>query len=212
MEFLLPSFDDSKRRFKAGDILFFQGRGPLAWLIKHFTRPRRGFSHVGLIVAFKRVNDSHEHLLLVDATSQGAGQCRITGATEGVRARPIWERINNYDGDVWCWPLKKELAVFQKAALERIARAQLSEPYSLLEASRLRRTPLGCVQRNLVRFYRWLRGVSESFDAWHCSKLSSFLLRKIGVFACDVPADLSPNSFAKLLAEQGVCDTPSRCE
>lgn len=202
----MPQASDIRPPFKAGDLLFFSGRGWLAAGLKFASADWlwAGFSHVGLIVEFWKIADStaihpSRRLLVVEATTLDRKPCEITGATSGCRARSIQPRIDSYDGRVYYFPLRTELLQNRCDDLEMAARGQLGRKYGYLDLLR-------------CRAYRRIKLLPGSRRALHCSESSGDILKQTGIIECDDVSALSPNSLAGLVTDQGTHGPAWRCE
>lgn len=196
--------------FKAGDLLFFSGRGWLAAGIKFGTLPWLGYSHVGLIVEFATRPPFllvPDRMLLVDATTVDYEPCLFTDKTSGCRARTIPERIKAYQkdgGQVYHFPIKRTLLSYQVQFLERHARTQLGKPYDYLGAWRCRSTPIAWLMRKLY---------PNTSKMLYCAESSARLLGgRLDSIVCEDPEEQSPNSLAKLVTDQDTHGPAWRCE
>lgn len=205
----MPHTNGSRPPFKAGDLLFFSGRGLLAWGIKHGTLPRLGWSHVGLVVQFRSRYPSipaADRVLLVDATTRDNEPCLFTHKTSGCRARVISERIKAYraeGGEVYHFPFVCPLNNNYRWTLEHYARHQLGKDYDWLGAWRCRSTPIAWLMR------RWFLNTPKML---YCAESSAILLGAAGLIVCENPEEQSPNSLAELVTAQGTHGPAWRCE
>lgn len=209
----MPHTNGSRPPFKAGDLLFFSGRGWLAWGIKRGTLPWLGWSHVGLVVSFTKPSPMATYLgtcdettYLVDATTLDNEPCVITGKTSGCRARSIPWRIKAYQddgGEVYHFPIKHSLDASVRRTLEHYARKQLGKEYDWLGAWRCRTTPIAML-------FRWL--FPDNRAALYCAENSADMLDFIEAIECEYPGDHSPNSLAELVTDQDTHGPAWRCE
>jgi hypothetical protein len=91
----LSNYSAVRSDMKAGDLIAFGGQGLISRIIK--WRTRSPVSHVGVVMEI----DDHGRVMVMESTSLG-GQC-------GVQVNRLSKRVREYDGNVWWFPLRKQL-------------------------------------------------------------------------------------------------------
>lgn len=156
--------------FQPGDLLAFHGRGLTSAIINAFTwgwpfrRPARwaGISHVA-VVGF------HPHDMqaaaLYESTTGSTLPCLYSGwPVSGVQCHRIEERLAEYEGLVWHYPLTAAAREFyNEEAGQSFLWAACYRPYDWHQALAARATPLGWLCRKLCRH--------NAAAAYYCSEL-----------------------------------------
>lgn len=86
------SYEDVRSEIMLGDLLLFQGKAPLSWLIRHLTHG--SYSHAGLAVWWD--HPAGRRLMVFEAV------------LEGVAVRPASTAVDRYPGQVDWWALRPE--------------------------------------------------------------------------------------------------------
>ena len=98
MSALQITYDEARKLMKPGDVIAFGGSSNFSEIIKFATYS--SVSHVGTILHTKIPEDNTDRFFnqIVESTS-----------SKGVAIARFSERLEEYDGDLWWLPLKKEI-------------------------------------------------------------------------------------------------------
>lgn len=181
--------------FRHGDLLGFSGRGLVSAGINILTRgwpflwPRSwaGLSHVG-IIGFSP--DDTSSLALYESTTGSKLPCLFVGGpVHGVQCHVIADRLAEYQGLVWHYPMTDAARSFFN---EEAAQAELwdacKRPYDYHQAFAAQSTLLGWLLRRCCR--------CDAAARWYCSELVAGVWRAGFGMLADV--QWNPNSLARM--------------
>ncbi len=187
-----------RKRFQVGDILGFSGRclSSVGINLATYGVPYWDLSHVAIVGEYRGREVLFESTTLCDLP------CMIRGKLcDGVQAHPIRQRIADYNGKVWHYPLHRTLYVHERARLARFLLSHLGAPYDLAGAERA-----GLVVWSAV--WSWLRPTHLS--SFFCSELCAAAHATAGLFPTGHAARWSPNKFCRAERRAGILCQPVR--
>ena len=172
-----------------GDAIGFSGVDLASDVINLATWgwPRRGISHVGIVT-----DDPRHGICLAESTTLAFRPCLIRGErVNGVQLQPLQERIDEYGGRVWHYPLRVPLQWPESESLNKylLDLAGSKCAYDLIGAVRSRTTPYAIVQR-------WKHGC-EDLHTLFCSELLAAAWNRVGVFETKNASGWSPNAILR---------------
>lgn len=202
--------------FAPGWIIGFSGRRWFSDFINIATYgiPRYSLSHVGILslVNCKKLCDYSELnygsgedryvTLLFESTSHCNEPCAIQGCiVNGVQAHFLDNRINNYHGKVWVYPLVNKLRPLANARLEHFLCDQLGKTYDYIGA--IRAGGLG---------FSWIESLlhSENLSSIFCSELCAAAHKHVKVMSTDNFSKWNPNHFVRFERRNGILLNPER--
>ncbi len=166
------TYQQVRERMEPGDVIAFGGKGHFSEIIKFATRA--GVSHVGVILQTRvRDDDEERHFnQIIESTS--------LHGFNGVNISRFSDRLDEYDGEIWWLPLRKEIrkqkfdqkAFYEflfKQAKDRIAYDMPQAIGSALDA--LDQLPFGLHGPGYNR---------EDFSKFFCSELVAAGLERAG--------------------------------
>ena len=170
-------------RYKLGDVIGFLGRGFCSRFINFGTCgiPNWGVSHVAIVGEWEGIP------ILFESTTQTERPCYITGSSiKGVQAHPIAQRIEEYNGHVWHYPLYRELYNHEATRLRRFLHDALGTPYDLRGAIRSG----GIVTNFLEALLR-----AEDLSSVFCSELMASAFGNLGLYSIANASRWNPNKI-----------------
>ncbi len=197
-----------------GDILGFSSHTLRGAVINMATYgiPFWGLSHVGIIADTHSLvltgYMTHQRLLLrpyyllFESTVASELQCAIQHKSVcGVQAHFPSDRIADYPGKVWHYPLNTTLRPLASARLASYLLRQIGKSYDQIGAFRA-----GGVG------YSWLESKlrPENLESLFCSELCAAAHRHIGVFKTKHASKWSPNAFVRAERREGILGKPIR--
>lgn len=116
-------YEDVRGQLKTGDVILFDGKGPISMTIKYITRAK--WSHVGMVY---KIDDM---LFCWESTSIGNTPDFDTGKiVNGVQLTLLSDRIRNYNGDdVVIRRLENELSAQQLEDIKTLRTLYRGRPY-----------------------------------------------------------------------------------
>lgn len=175
-------------RVKPGDVIAFSGRGWIADAINlgTFGIPRWSISHVGIVASPKTIGCD-------------ARICEATGK-DGVRTRDLTDRVLDYRGRVWLYPLYRRLYLHESERLTRFLLKLNGRPYD----------------RTAFRAAGYLFSLCEamlhpsSLASLFCSELVAAAHAEVGLLATTVASRWSPNGLVRTERRLGILGKPIR--
>lgn len=155
-----------------------------------------GLSHVAFAVEWPGVRRP----LLCESTTLADAPCVVAGRrVEGVQLHHLRQRVLEYHGWVWHYPLSEPLRPLEARRLAAFCRKHLGAPYDLRGAMGARHTLLA----------RWFRG-REDLSRLFCSEWCAAALREAGRLETQNASAWSPNGLARHLVRTGIVHRPRR--
>jgi hypothetical protein len=186
---------------KAGDLVFFAGRGLVSNVIQlaTYSLPNRGFSHVAIVGML------HGRPLLYESTSFPRGECVRTGKViKGVQAHWPEDLIGTDDGNKsYHVPLRQGLYSDEAERLCWLLDQSLGRGYDMIGAARSG----GFFLKQLCALLH-----RECDETLFCSELCSQVLIEVGAMQCPNYSAWSPMSLYRRLLRQGVVDEARRID
>lgn len=195
----VQQFEVSKLRDpKAGDIMGFCGDSWSSAGINVVTYgiPWWGLSHVAIL------GDHEGKLLLFESTTFNPEPCCISGKViEGSQAHIIENRLAQYQGKVWHYPLYRSLYDFEQDRLTKYLHATLGHPYSKIGAFRAGGIGFSWLESQLCE---------TDLSSLFCSEWCASAHAEIGIFPNENGARWNPNHFCRAERRMGILKTPRR--
>ena len=188
---------------RPGDMLGFVGCDLTSALINLGTLslPFCGLSHVAIVAPDHQTRP--KSLVLYESTSLADRPCCIQKkVVRGVQAHPIVERLTEYRGRVYHYPLLRMLKRSEVAELTLRAYGALGTLYDYLGAFRSRDLPLAWLQRRLF-------GEMELATIF-CSEFVAWLWKCLGRGAFANPSAWSPNRLGRYAVDNEITGRPRR--
>ncbi|MBD3308656.1 hypothetical protein GF339_19765 [candidate division KSB3 bacterium] len=161
-------YEDVKSQMQAGDVIAFGGSSHFSGIIKMAIRAE--VSHIGVILQAHVKDQATGELghTIIDSTSR-----------QGVLVSSLLDRVNEYDGDVWWLPLRRDLreTLFQAEAFYDFLCQQQGKRYDRHQAA-------GSAIDYFDRLPFGWRGPGynpEDFERFFCSELVAAGLKAAGV-------------------------------
>jgi cell wall-associated NlpC family hydrolase len=181
---------ETRSRIRTGDILLFQGRGPLSRLIRWGSKS--AYSHVGMAAWW------NARLVVLQA------------AGRGVEVLPVSLAVHEYDGQVDWYTLAADVdARLDRERLFHVAVDKLGTPYATVSLLEL-------MWRMLLGAFRWTPDPKVEPEAIFCSQYVSYCYREAGLDlredtedACTSPGDLAVCGLLRLM---GVLHRPEAAD
>lgn len=183
---------------KPGDIIGFCGHGIESQLINIGTWgiPFWGLSHIGIMARFG------DDLLLFESTTLCDEPCYIMkNPIDGVQAHLIENRIKNYKGKIWHYPLLQPLRAHESYILTKFLKKKLGVTYDVLGAVRSG----GKLLARLEAYFH-----PESMANLFCSELCAAAHREIERFDTINVSEWNPNRFVREERRRGILGKPIR--
>ncbi len=176
---------------RVGDLVGFSGYSAAGLLINlgSFGVPFFGLSHIGVVAEFAG------RAVIFESTTLCKRPCLIQKArVSGVQCHPIDERISEYFGKVWRYPLSCILTSLQRRRLSEFCMNKIGTPYDM-----------GGAFRSGGKVFSWLEGKLYGQDMQYlfCSEFCAAAHRYIDVFRNVNSSRWSPNSLIREEYEQG---------
>lgn len=185
-----------------GDLVGFAGADLLADLINLSTLglPRWGLSHVALVTEHPRYG-----VCLVESTTKAVRPCLVAGRTvAGVQMHRIGQRVEEYRGRVWHYPLRiplgRPLAAAWHSYLMDLVESE--RPYDYIGAARSRSTLYAAV-------CRWKHG-REDLRTLFCSELVAAAWSRFDLFETTNCSGWNPNALVRAARRQDIILPPYR--
>lgn len=187
---------------KAGDIIACSGYAWTSFLINFATYglPCYHASHVGII------GEYNGELLLFESTTLDDLPCVIQGEQiDGVKAVRLKDRVEQYSGRIWHYPLFRHLYVDEAARLNEFLCAKVGTPYDKIGAIRAGGIGWSWIEHLLHR---------EDLSFIFCSELCAAAHTKIGLLRTDNVSRWNPNRFVRRERRERILRKPWRvtCE
>ena len=158
--------------------------------------PFWGLSHVAGIVRLP----GESRLVICESTTTCAEPCLLCGQRhDGVQFHYIPQRIREYRGLVWRYPLKRRMTLHESRRVGAWCMAQHGKGYDYLGAFGARETLAACLLRK-----------PEDLQSLFCSELWAAALREIGRLDTDNASAWSPNLLCRRLRRRGVVKKPQK--
>jgi len=184
--------------FAAGDILGCSGNSWQSAAIATLTYglPWYSLSHVMILAPYQG------QLAIYESTMGCSMPCLAAGcAISGVQVHPLRERIENYDGKVWHYPLASYLNAAESQKLEAYLTAQLGKAYD----------ELGAFEAGGLLWSLWNAKRHPAYQtSMFCSKLCAAAHAEIGRFNTRNINQWSPNHFVRTERREKVLLIPGR--
>jgi hypothetical protein len=184
--------------FRAGDIFGCSGHSLESAVIAVATYgvPFWSLSHVAIVAPYKG------QLALYESTMGCTLPCLDAGRVLcGVQVHGIAERIENYSGKIWHYPLTIELNPGEVKSLERFLRDQLGKPYD----------ELGAIDAGGKLWSFICSRITPSYEtSLFCSKLCADAHVHCGQFTTDNVNLWSPNRLMREELRRGIVQRPGR--
>jgi hypothetical protein len=185
---------------RPGDIVGFSGADLGSDIINLATWgiPRIGVSHVAICGWRER----DFGLVLYESTTMCKIPCAIKGkCINGVQCHWPAERIRQYRGKVYHYPLVTPLSHEEAVDLSEYLRTFIGTPYDAIGAFRSRDAGLGPIERRLHR---------ESLSSIFCSEYCAAGERRVKRFASGNCSKFNPNFMCRTFVAQHVCQQARR--
>lgn len=183
-----PSIDS----LKPGDIIGFSGADLASDIINigTFAMPRWGLSHVGIMAEHKG------ELLLFESTTFNKHPCAIRGKMfSGTQAQHLAEKLADYNGRAWVYPLAKPLRGWEREKLSRYLVSHVGIDYDMLGAIRSGGNVLNWLESRLHK---------ENVARLYCSEWCAAAYRWIERFDTIDVSRWNPNKFVRELRSRGI--------
>jgi len=185
---------EHRNDIKVGDVIAFDGKGNFSNIIKAATFS--DISHVGMVINSDFELGARRNMLIESTT--------LSNGFAGVGITVLSKVIDEYDGEVWLYPLKEELDLNDKANMTNWLFRQKGKPYDTAQAIRAG-IDLGFGKIDIVKN-------KEDFNKLFCSELVSEALERAGVISAvnaseQTPADVCDmDCFEKRILLKGESD------
>ena len=180
-------------KYLPGDILAFSSQGLIGAVINLATWgiPGWGASHVAMI---GREGGYGKRLVLWESLGMPNEPCLIRGkVVTGVQVQDITNRIKNYKGRVWHYPLTQPLDSEQVWDLDRFCMQYLGTDYDTLGAFRSR--GLSLIEKVIFR--------PADLTSVFCSEFCAAAHHHLGIFTKNA-SRMNPNRFIRCECAAGV--------
>lgn len=195
-EFEISKLHDAK----AGDIMGFSGDSWASAGINAVTYgvPWWSLSHVAIL-------GEHEgRLVLFESTTYNPEPCCISGKSiEGSQAHEIENRLAQYHGKAWHYPLYRRLYDHERNRLNDFLHATLGHPYDKIGAFRAGGIGFSWLESQLCE---------SDLSSLFCSEWCAAAHGEIGLFPNDSGARWNPNHFCRTERRMSVLKKPRRCK
>ena len=184
--------------FRPGDTIGFSGDGGISFAVNilSYGLPWFSISHVGIL-------GEHEgELLLFESTTLSNIPCVIQQkSVEGVQAVRLEDRVQEYDGKVFHYPLVEPLFVSERKHLNQFLTDQIGKPYDLIGALR--------AGGKLVSWFEsHLREADLNF--LFCSELVASSLHRVDRLETHNVSSWSPNRLIRHGLKKNILQKPKR--
>jgi hypothetical protein len=186
---------------RPGDLIAVSGRGFVSGMIQLGTLSlpntlglgRRGWAGVSHVAIASPV---FGEMLLYESTSFARPPCVRTGRIDpvGVQTHYI-DEITQAGGDVWHYPLKRQLYFHEEDRLCMVLESCLGRSYDYFGAARSG-GKLNAMIQFLVR--------PENFSLLYCSELVAFAWNQVGIFGTRNASVWSPNALLRRALRTGL--------
>jgi len=193
-------------QFRPGDILACYGEG---WQSKTIRWATWGPSHVGIIAPISSAMKpdpstkryKQDDLVLFESTTLCPRPCLITGNRwSGVQAQPIWDRIEDYSGDVQLirltpsWELSTDEAQFLSHILtEHFIGLRYDMEEAIISGTRV---------------LKWSHFLPYPNGSLFCSELVAFCMMRLCRMSHNNPSLYNPASLIRRLRREGKVEKP----
>lgn len=196
---------------KAGDIIGFSGDSWMSAMINLTTYgiPYWDLSHVGIVGAINAEDFGYfgdrfipPRLLLFESTFGCPMPCEIQQKTgNGMQAHNIDERIEQYGGKVWHYPLSRALRPLESRRLTAFLFKHLGRNYDAI----------GAIRAGGVGF-SWLesRLRQEDLSSLFCSEYCAGAHKHIDILDTHSASRWSPNLLTRVERRRGILLKPRR--
>lgn len=185
-----------------GDLVGFSGVDLVSDLINLSTLgcPRWGLSHVALVTEHPRYGTC-----LVESTTKALRPCLVAKRTvAGVQIHRIGQRVEEYRGRVWHYPLRiplgRPMASAWHAYLMELVESAC--PYDYIGAARSRSTLYAAI-------CRWKHG-QEDLRSLFCSELVAAAWKRFDVLDVENASGWNPNALVRAARRNDVVLPPCR--
>ncbi len=176
MSMLKVRYKKVRSELRPGDVIGFNGRGPVSWLI----RKGAGIpTHLALVVT--PLDSTHQQRVqLIESTSLSLpGKKRFIG----VQRTYLSDRLMTYKGEIWWFPLSKwAKALINGCVMEDVLDRYEGVKYDFWQAFR----------EGWSKVLPRLFPVSESANHVYCSELVAFVFKELGI----LPEKLNPSCIS----------------
>lgn len=174
---------------KTGDILAFGGYSIFSKLIKWKTHSE--ISHVGVILQNQKIlSEYHEPIFIESTALTRQRDCILGEAIKGVQIHLMTKRILEYEGDIWWYPLHKQL--------ESEKESHLIEVLSDLHTKRIKYDFAQAVGSGCDIFDCLLSNKNDHKSLF-CSELVGIGYKSIGLLSVESnPSELTPADIVHL--------------
>ncbi len=184
--------------FRPGDVVGFSGEGGISFAVNilSYGIPWYSISHVGIL-------GEHEgELLLFESTTLSNLPCVIQGkSVEGVQAVRLKDRVREYDGKVFWYPLVNPLFASDRQHLHQFLIDQIGKPYDLIGALRAG-----------GKIWAWMESHLREADLnfLFCSELVASSLNKVNRLETHNVSSWSPNRLIRQGLKKNILQRPRR--
>lgn len=183
---------------KSGDVIGFSGKSWHNIFINlcSYGIPYWGISHVGIIGEYEG------ELLLFESTTLSNIPCVIQDKPfPGTQAVRLDDRLANYDGRVWHYPLYRRLFSAEAERLNQFLVDHIGISYDHIGAI-----------RSGGQAWSWFESLlhEEDLDSIFCSELCAAAHREIGMIRTDNVSRWNPNRFIRLERRESILAKPWR--
>lgn len=181
MSLIVSSYEKERERMKPGDVIAFGGKSTFSEVIKIATWSH--ISHVSTILQTKvAINDGTNRYFnqVIESTS--------LNNFNGVSISRLSERIDNYDGDIWWLPLRRDLRENAEAHIKF---------YDFLFDKALRRVEYDMPQaiKSALDLLDSIKGPAynrEDFSKFFCSELIAAGFEAAGIVSTVNASEVTP--------------------
>ena len=180
----------TKQVAKAGDLIGFSSFSLLDMGINLATRgiPFYHISHVGIVA------NSIRHVIFESSMKINTDCIIQKKRVKGVQAHFLTDRIREYKGKVWLYPLARSLSMKEQYTLQNYLEGQLGISYDTLGAFRSR--DLSLIEKIMFR--------KPDLHSLFCSELCAQAYKQLGIFGAKLnPGKLNPNKLVRLGKKAG---------
>jgi hypothetical protein len=183
---------------KAGDVIGASGDGGISFIVNilSYGVPWVSISHVGIM------GDHEGELLLFEATTLSNIPCVIQGKmVEGMQAVRLKDRVEQYDGKMFHYPLADPLFASGKQRLSQFLHDQIGKEYDLLGALRAG-----------GKVFAWLEAQlrEEDLNFLFCSELVAASLNRVDRLETDSASRWNPNQLIRHGRKKKILHKPRR--
>lgn len=170
---------------REGDLFGYLGKNiGSQWInIVTYGIPFFGLSHIAILAKYQG------ELVLFESTTWNDKPCIIQNkCVKGVQAHHLAERLIQYDGKIWHYPLSRRIREYESQDLTDFLMKQIGKSYDTIGAFRSGGRGFNWIERHLHK---------ESLHTLFCSELCAAAHREINRFETRDASCWNPNSLVR---------------